>query len=185
MRAFVLLLRLNVKTFFTLLQILLPELEPYMIENVAGESPNISERLTATARRILPALRQYSSWLLSNSCLLIAMQSDAFISVHLNEFWKIYANALTLLITTFPVVDLPVVEYMLDEDEDTIAFKPLCNEHTRLRYFEPDVTRMRSRSGGIVERNHPNVEMLSRIRGFVADAVQLCKDQVRTMRLMA
>lgn len=178
LRSFLLLLRLNVKTFFTLLQILLPELEPYASETAAGASQTASERLTATARRILPALRQYSSWLLANSRLLIAMQGDAFISVDLNEFWKIYASALTLLTATFSVVDLPAAEYLLDEDEDTIAFKPLCNEHNHLRYYESETMTLKSRSGGSIERNHPNVEMLARIRGFVTDAVMLTRGQV-------
>lgn len=110
------------------------------------------------------------------------MQSNAFVSVHLNEFWKIYADALTLLIATFPVLDLPSVDYLLDEDEDTIAFKPLCNENTHLRYFDPEVMKMKSRRGGGIERSHPNDEMLSRIRGLVTDAVQLCRDEVSVLQ---
>ncbi|KAL9107838.1 MAG: hypothetical protein Q9227_007353 [Pyrenula ochraceoflavens] len=172
---------LNVKTFSRLLQILLSELESYNADNDHLERQSSTERLTATTRRILPALRQYSSWLLSNSDLLIAQQKKSLINVEIKEFWKIYTDSLTLLATTFPNQDSPAVDYLLDEDEDTIAFEPLFNQATGTRYYRSGSTQLKARVGANVERHHPNQEMLSRIRDFIEDGRILTKNNSQSL----
>ncbi|KAH8702501.1 hypothetical protein BGW36DRAFT_290343 [Talaromyces proteolyticus] len=169
--------RLNVKTFFTLLQILLGELERFASEDSESKESNRGpEKVTVVARRVLPALRNYSSWLLANcSSLTVRNQDkDSALSVQIKEFWKIYANTLSLLASTFDVTSLPEVDYLLEEDEDTLGFKPLINEATTRRYLlESSVkTKLRTIDPGF-ERNHPNLEMLYRIREFVIDGLDL------------
>ena len=165
--------RLNLKTFFMLLQILLPELARE--DEVAGlsEPGDLSNRLSSITRRILPSLRHYSSWLLTNVSFLVAQGNDPFLGVHIREFWKIYANALTLLAGTFPVKDLPVIEYLLEEDEDTIGFLPISNENTIWRYHgQPDCLKPRYGEEN-TPKELPQVEMLFRIRDFIANGVEL------------
>ncbi|GAM34891.1 hypothetical protein TCE0_015r02774 [Talaromyces pinophilus] len=168
--------RINVKTFFTLLQILLGELERFATEDSdSKESQHGSEKVTVVARRVLPALRNYSSWLATNCGSLIAQKedNDTVLSVQVQEFWKIYANTLTLLASTFDVPRLLEVEYLLEEDEETLGFKPLINEATSRRYqTNKGTTKPRMLDPGI-ERNHPNIEMLFRIREFVVDGLDL------------
>uniref|UniRef100_A0A093US81 Protein SMG7L n=1 Tax=Talaromyces marneffei PM1 TaxID=1077442 RepID=A0A093US81_TALMA len=168
--------RINVKTFFTLLQILLAELERFATEDYdSKESQHGSEKITVVARRVLPALRNYSSWLLTNYSSLTAQKrdKDTVLSVQIQEFWKIYANTLTLLSSTFDVKNIPEVEYLLEEDEETLGFQPLINEATSRRYLsENGMTKPRMLAPGI-ERNHPNIEMLYRIREFVIDGLDL------------
>lgn len=164
--------RINVKTFFTLLQVLLAELE----RSMGGESDSRAEKVTVVARRILPALRNYSSWLLQNVDALTAQRQDKEtpLSVQIKEFWKIYASTMTLLTSTFDVAKLPEIDYLLEEDEDTLGFTPLMGEATNRRYMTEYFEGLKPRIGSPgVERNHPNLEMLFRIRDFVIDGLNL------------
>ena len=181
-QSFYFLQRLNVKTFFTLLQILLPELERFVSDDVQGDGPRPalgSARLTAVTRRVLPSLRQYSSWLTSNASILSTQAEDSSLSVEVKEMWKIYANTLTLLASTFPVTELPSVEYLLEEDTETLGFKPFDNEHTRRRYYSTDTGQQKSKhSDPGIPRHHPNVEMYARIRDFLTDGMFLQLQEV-------
>lgn len=184
LRSFFFLQRLNVRTFFALLQVLLPELERSVSEHVQsdGAAPSSgSAKITAVTRRVLPALRQYSSWLLSNAEILAAQVGDNVLNVQVRELWKIYATTLTLLTSTFFVSELPQIEYLLDEDEDTVGFKPLDNENTKRRYYKEVnlvFQKPRYHDRGI-QRHHPNVEMLGRIRDLLTDGmIQHLDDKV-------
>ncbi|KAL2814613.1 hypothetical protein BJX63DRAFT_431267 [Aspergillus granulosus] len=162
--------RINVKTFFTLLQILLAEVERFAVEDAKVGA----DKVTVVARRILPALRNYSSWLLTVNHHLVAYnEKDTPLAVQVIEFWKIYANTLTLLASTFDVINLPEVDYLLEEDEETLCFKPLSKSVTNRRYLDAhDQQKPRMNDPG-VERSHPNIEMLYRIREFVIDGLDL------------
>ncbi|KAL5043962.1 hypothetical protein BDW71DRAFT_186875 [Aspergillus fruticulosus] len=169
--------RINVKTYFTLLQILLAEVERFAVEDsISNNSKDKvgADKVTVVARRILPALRNYSSWLLTVSNYLVAYkEKDTPLAVQLTEFWKIYANTLTLLACTFDVVHLPEVDYLLEEDEETLCFMPLSKGATSRRYLDAKGQQKPSMNDPGVERNHPNIEMLYRIREFVIDGLDL------------
>ncbi|KAF7719610.1 Uncharacterized protein PECH_003499 [Penicillium ucsense] len=170
--------RINVKTFFTLLQILLVELERFAGDesiNSSQASKNGPDKVTVVARRILPALRHYSSWLLVTSDYLLSSkeEQDSSLAIQIQEFWKIYAGTLTLLASTFDVVHLPEVDYLLEEDEESLGFAPLDQPATSRRYVgQGDCLKPRMNDPG-VERSHPNIEMLYRIREFVIDGLDL------------
>ncbi|KAI2794043.1 hypothetical protein POX_a00633 [Penicillium oxalicum] len=170
--------RINVKTFFTLLQVLLVELERFAGEESSNgdQAPkNGPDKITVVARRILPALRHYSSWLLVTSDYLLASkeEQDSSLAIQIQEFWKIYAGTLTLLASTFDVVHLPEVDYLLEEDEESLGFAPLDQPATSRRYVgQGDRLKPRMNDPG-VERSHPNIEMLYRIREFVIDGLDL------------
>lgn len=175
--------RINVKTFFTLLQILLVELE----RTASFEDPNskdatpIPDKVSVVARRILPALRHYSSWLLTNSESLVEQkeEKDSALSIQIKEFWKIYAGTLSLLASSFDVVSLPEIDYLLEEDEESLGFAPLDQDATSRRYIGGgDQPKPRMHDLGI-ERSHPNMEMLYRIREFVIDGLDLVVRGVR------
>lgn len=168
--------RINVKTFFTLLQVLLVELERFAVEESSSKGKvNGSDKVTRVARRILPALRHYSSWLLTTSDLLVAQkeEKDSSLSIQIKEFWKIYANTLTLLASTFDVIHLPEIDYLLEEDEETLGFAPLDQAATSRRYIgQGGQLKPRMTDPG-VERSHPNMENLYRVREFVIDGLDL------------
>lgn len=168
--------RLNVKAFFMLLQILLAELERFAFEDSDDKDARPQpDKVTIVARRILPALRHYSSWLLTVSDDLVALkeEKDSPLFVQIKEFWKIYANTLSLLASTFDVASLPEIDYLLEEDEDTLGFAPLAKEATARRYMdEKGHEKPRMHDPGVA-RSHPSVEMSYRIREFVIDGLDL------------
>ncbi|KAL4966820.1 uncharacterized protein BDV14DRAFT_188744 [Aspergillus stella-maris] len=167
--------RINVKTYFTLLQILLAEIERFAVEDPNNKDVRLgADKVTVVARRILPALRNYSSWLLTvNNYLVAYKEKDTPLAVQLTEFWKSYANTLTLLASTFDVPNLPEVDYLLEEDEETLCFMPLSKGSTSRRYLNANGLQKPSINDPGVERNHPNIEMLYRIREFVIDGLDL------------
>ena len=138
------------------------------------DSTTGSEKITMVARRVLPGLRHYSSWLMSNPALLAADMGDTSLTVQIKELWRTYANTLTLLAATFPVPDLPSIDYLLEEDEDTLGFKPFEKDPNSTRY---DVQAKRARLSKYhdhgIERHHPNIEMLGRVREFLTDGLEL------------
>lgn len=187
LQSFFFLQRLNVRTFFTLLLVLQPELERFAAEpgfSANGTGTPISERVTAVTRRVLPGLRQYSSWLVSNASILAAQVGDSALNIQIGELWKIYANALTLLASTFPVSELRGMEYLLEEDEDTLGFKPFDNERTRRRYYCDDLSTLKPRFYNQGKhRCHPNLETLGRIRDLLTDGMILQSQPVSRSRL--
>ena len=105
---------------------------------------------------------------------------DNVLNVQVRELWKIYVTTLTLLISTFPGSELPQIGYLLDEDDDTVGFKPLDNENTRRRFYDGDdmlVQKPKYHDRGI-QRHHPNVEMLGRIRDMLTDGMIHHSDDV-------
>ncbi|OQE12226.1 hypothetical protein PENVUL_c001G07362 [Penicillium vulpinum] len=169
--------RINVKTFFTLLQILLVELErtASFEDSNSKDALPIPDKVSVVARRILPALRHYSSWLLTNNQSLVEQkeEKDSALSIQIKEFWKIYAGTLSLLASSFDVVNIPEIDYLLEEDEESLGFAPLDQDATSRRYGRGGAqSKPRMHDLGI-ERIHPNMEMLYRIREFVIDGLDL------------
>lgn len=171
-------LRLNVKTFFTLLQLLQPELDRFSdaddVTNKTGERlPPSSDKITAVARRVLPGLRLYSIWFSRYWHVLNAHVADTLTTVDIQELWKAYAETLTLLAMTFPYEELPTEDYMLEEDAETIAFQPLFSEETKKTWFKDGCLKPKWCD---LERSHPNVEMRMRIRDLLIDGLTLTQN---------
>ncbi|EAS30551.1 uncharacterized protein CIMG_06030 [Coccidioides immitis RS] len=149
-------LQLNVKTFFTLLRVLLAEVE----------------KLSKPICQILPALRNYSSWLVVNSFILVSKARDSAVGVQIKEFWKIYANTLTLLTSSFSVPDIPYLDYLLQEDRDTLGFSPLMQDGKSPRYVD-EQGNIKPRSIGPASVDRVKAEMLFRVRELVTDGLDL------------
>lgn len=180
LRSYFYFLRLNVKTFFTLLQILQPELERLTegddVTARNGERPQqLSDKITAVARRILPGLRLYSTWFTRYWHVLNANVADTLTEVEVQELWKAYAESLTLLASAFPAESLPQDGYMLEEDVDTIGFQPLLSDETKKNWYVNGALKRRWSDPGF-ERHHPNIEMLMRIRDLLVDGLTLTQD---------
>ncbi|KAL1388753.1 hypothetical protein HDK64DRAFT_270558 [Phyllosticta capitalensis] len=177
-RAYFFFLRFNIKTFNILLRILQAELERLTGEDVDGpDSQPLSEKVTAVARRVLPGLRLYSTWFLKNWSVLSAdIEGSAHSKVDAQELWKAYAETLTLLASAFNAEFLPLEQYLLEEDVETLGFQPLLADNTKMRWFDGPVPKAKW-SDDDVKRNHPNVEMLMRIRDLLVDGLELMRDE--------
>lgn len=185
LQSFLSLLQVNVRTLILLLQLLRSELERSLTmdsqvhDSQSGLGVEIG-KLTAVVRRVLPGLRHYSSWLLYNAPILAAGVGDTVLMDHVRELWIIYAGVLTLLVSSFPVSGLPSpVQYLLEEDEDAIDFKPFMNEETQRRFNDESTGSQKPRwHDQGVDRHHPDVEMLSRIRDLLTDGMDLHSQEV-------
>lgn len=177
MRTYFYYLRLNVKTFFVLLQVLQPELERLSeaddVTRNGDRAAQLSDKITAVARRTLPGLRLYSTWFSRYWKVLNANIADTLTIVDVQELWKAYAATLTLLASSFPVDQLPNETYMLEEDTDTIGFEPLVSPDTLKIWYDGDSLKQKWTD---LERNHPNVEMLMRVKDLLIDGLFLTQD---------
>ncbi|KAF2792551.1 hypothetical protein K505DRAFT_52114 [Melanomma pulvis-pyrius CBS 109.77] len=182
MRTYFYYLRLNVKTFFTLLQVLQLELERLsegddVTHQNGDRTLHLSDKITAVARRILPGLRLYSTWFTRYWNVLNANVADTLTTVEVQELWKAYAATLTLLASSFPADQLPPDNYMLEEDTETIGFQPLVSPETmKLWYNNTDTDTTMKQKWSDLERNHPNIEMLMRVRDLLVDGLTLMQN---------
>ncbi|KFX91902.1 hypothetical protein O988_07527 [Pseudogymnoascus sp. VKM F-3808] len=171
-------LRLNVRMLFMLLQLLQPELDDanhgHNAPDVTGkEKQSTADSITAVTRRILPALRQYSTWLVATAPVISAQVGTAPICIHIKEMWSMYCTTLSLLVSVFPVAELPDIDYLLEEDSATVGFKPF-RDSTLCRLYTDSEDKLKKRSTDPgVERHHPNVEMMARIREILRDGMVL------------
>ncbi|KAL9103499.1 MAG: hypothetical protein Q9163_001455 [Psora crenata] len=136
-----------------------------------------SPTVTAKMRRVIPSLRQYSSWLVSQAAILAGQTADASLNALAGDLGKLYIHVLNLLLGAFSVSDLPCIEYMLEEDEETIGFAPLDGpeyERMKRRYYQNDtVSRKPKWHGKGIKRLHPTKEMLGRVGDLLADGLYL------------
>ena len=160
---------------FVLLRTLQPELEdPITGEDLPnstdGAQPSRSrDKITVITRRLLPAIRQYSIWLVSETDILVAAHPTS-VSVYIKELWKMYADVLTGLINLFPVGELPYLDYLLEEDQTTVGFKPLrsLKQNSNCDLYIDGKGKMKPRSTDQgIERSHPNIEMQARVRDIL------------------
>lgn len=142
------------------------ELEEPLPKDVVESDP--AQRITATFRRTLPALRIASRWLRAN--IEYVMQTHVHVPALptdprvITDFWTVYARFCCLLARSFPLTELPQHVSPLEEDMELKGFLPLgqlhnAGKHSRIVANKPGA-----------EQVHPNVEHLMRIRDLLADA---------------
>lgn len=172
--AFKLFQRLNLRTFTTLLKLLHTECEHRSV----GYSTNNGETIGLLMRRLLPSLRYYQSWLLSRAALLSAHLGDPTMQSLILSFWATYVEVISLMALSTRLENLPQLEYLLEEDEEIIGFRPLQEGELQQKYFFPKSTTRKPKCHEQgVKRYHPNTESLCRISDFVQDAIELAKSE--------
>lgn len=149
--------------FRSLLEVGLQELA----DDPAGDTDDIAQKISATLRRMLPALRMVNKWLRTNYRFYATDEKKLPVE-GVAEFWKVYTRFFTTLGQKFPIEQLTPLETPLDEDIDIRGFLPL----TKLMLTES--------SGEGVDRAqvHPNEEQLMRIWDLLSDAKALAQTKV-------
>jgi protein SMG7 len=158
---------------------------------------DLAQRITATFRRTLPALRIASKWLRANFKYVVQDQEYASfqqtekgkgsesskktankISDHSTktlQFWKTYAQFSLALSLAFPANELPSFSAPLEEDIEMRGFSPLRNLMGESKISSEKL------SDGVDqprEQVHPNVEQLMRIADLLDDAQALVAMEV-------
>jgi len=149
-------------------QVFQPELERAVGERASSDAEN----LTAIGRRMLPSLRLYSTWLQVNHQTLVNQHAGTALSVLIKQLWQTYANTLSLLAATFSMENVPTLDYLLEEDDDTLGFRPFAQVNGTTAANWKDEQR------GERDHVHPNEEVLARIHFLLEDGKQLCLKEV-------
>ena len=166
--------RINVRTLAVFLQTLRPEYARFC-ERAKGSTMKYSSII----RQLLPALRHYSSWMLLRASLLVAQAGDAFINEHIKNLWCIYASTLTLLRNGHPSGNAVSIDYLLEEDEETVGFKPFEDELVRRRYKIHGSSARKPRSHDQeVKQLCPNLEVVGRIQDLIQDGMSLAQNDL-------
>lgn len=181
-QSYFLLQRFNLMTFQSLLKVLARELgEP------AQEGQDLADlsRLSPVVRRVLPHLRQYSSWFLSNMRDLVETRYKSSRRL-LEQVSRTYAQALNLIRGNFDVFAPSPILHLLDEDEKSLSFSPFSAQVQEWRYLRPDKKIMKSRridNGNGKELVEELAETHLRATDLVVDALRLVKHKVSSLLL--
>ncbi|KAG6884091.1 hypothetical protein C0993_001492 [Termitomyces sp. T159_Od127] len=175
-----------------LLEVGLEELQVPPPRDVPGD--DLAQRITATFRRSLPALRIASKWLRANFKYVNQdHEFDAFqelrrtegidmarnpkfkiarTSVRTQRFWKAYARFSTELARKFELNKLPLLTAPLDEDIEMRGFLPLKDLMRGNVAVDGDLTAEAARPA---QEAHPNDWQLMRIGDLIRDAKEIAK----------
>ena len=180
LKAYLYFLELNSRFFEALLNLLRDGLHTYA-EKVSKTKDNskavLPEELFSKVQTILPLLRIYSAWFVINWALLTTDMTKSYLNSFIKELWVMYAQALTLLATLFPAESLPLTDYMLEEDVDTIGFIPLISEKTAKLWKMEEHVKPKFSDKDVKRLTHNN-EMLGRIRELLIDGLQVVLNDV-------
>ena len=174
--------RVNAKAMVVLLKTFYHELNgKFPDQSTSTEAlQHESKVLSRVASRILPELRLYSSWLLANSGQLAALQDNDVLGPSIRRLWRIYARAMTAFMASVPIESLQVnIDYLLEEDEDTLGFKPFAHQRTQQRFLQEDGVSIKPKfHDQRVSRLQSNAETLGRLADLLADGMVLDQDEV-------
>ncbi|EDN91193.1 hypothetical protein SS1G_00596 [Sclerotinia sclerotiorum 1980 UF-70] len=186
-KSFYFLLGFNLQVFCVLLRALISELadaaEAENLESLTAtdSSGDSLEKLGPVAIRVLPGIRQYFAWVISQRLVLVGLgngidqESTGRLVSHIQNMWKTAAEALSALVNFFPVASLPYLPYLLPEDEQTVGFKPLRDPPSGLEeysLYNKDDGFLKARvSDGIIRQ--PDNENYSRIRDILRAGMAL------------
>jgi len=181
MRAFFFFLRLNLNTFIALLKTWSSQ-----IGEIAGESTLqnddgiIGKQINNTAKHALPVLRIYSAWLLTNSKFLNPGIGDEDMKQLIARFWQVYTECLTQTGRVFDIQSLSSVPYLLDEDADSIGFKPVESDVSKQLLTDPISKQLKTKPIQ-ADRLSADHEMLARVKELFMGGLLLVVDPVCMM----
>ena len=174
-------LELNLRTFSTVLDTWRAQLSDAELEKTQYAGLDVMQQLaskiTDVGRHALPVLRLYSAWLLTNSQVLTAGVGNDAVKSSIHRFWMVYVESMSLFATVFPVQSLPQISYMLEEDVESIGFKPLESEVSKKLWLDTASDSPKKKYSQSV-RQTADVEMLARVRELLVDGLLLAVDQV-------
>lgn len=181
--AFYSFLRINLRTYTTLLEILQDDLVQVTRATKEMGDVELTNKILVASARVLPSLRVYSCWLHQNYQLLLGLKTDPSLSSSIEGFWKAYGRTLDLVIPNFSIWELETyspVPYMLEEDVGTLGFKPLIDDFggkaNKVWKSMPSGIEKPRFSDRDINRFSPAEEMLCRMYGFLEDGLYFAHD---------
>ncbi|TFY65095.1 hypothetical protein EVG20_g5716 [Dentipellis fragilis] len=148
-----------------------------LVESMKIKEDDLAMRITATFRRMLPALRIAGKWL--NANVDYVFKSDdtkqIILSENIESFWSEYRTFITHVSWIFPPEVLPKLARPLEEDVDMSGFLPLRGSTADEAQHDTGMLgdRMEVDGSRALEQVHPNEEQLMRIWDIWNDARRL------------
>lgn len=149
----------------------------------SGGSNALAGFITAPFRRMLPAIHIASRWTRMHADLLseasmdaqnkLGNESSTLLSLSLNGFYSVFAEFSSLVITMFPIEQLPSEDVALEEDVEVRGFLPFQKDQRGRPGVSPTWNKRD------LSNVHPNDEHLMRIRDLQRDAQFLTAAEVR------
>ena len=181
-QSYVYFLCLNIRTSLALLRVLEGEANK-MKSSTDGEVNLETYELSTTLEKALPEIRLYSSWLLKNDLIMANSTVYPVVNALQSRYWTQMASCLSLVAEVFPAQYLPELDYLLEEDADTIAFGPLDCEETREIWYVDG--KLKPEWFTIPEAlRSKRQEMLSRVRQFLKVGIMLTFKEVSQVTLL-
>lgn len=178
-------MRTNVRLFCKILQFLQSEFERQASSNsssVTGDASSKPGKLSTLIRRVVPWARHYSAWLISQPLVLAGETGDDRFNSYALELGTRFARVLNAFISLFAIHEIENVDYLLEEDEDTVGFLPLdtsVEDRRKSRYYHDDfVTRKPNWHDKGTKRLGSTREALGRIRDIIADGAYVANQEV-------
>lgn len=178
MQSYFFFLRFNVKIFTVALETHAADFEEHIQQQTSPQT--LTSKLTDLSRHLLPGLRLYSTWLLSNAHIVAARVGDQHIQHAMDRFWHVYAKTLSLMAMNFSFRELHEIPYQLEEDVDAFGLKPLDSDRSRKLWWDETngCPKPKFNDEGLQPLD-TDQEMLGRIRELLFDALLLAVDNVR------
>lgn len=179
---------LNFGVFALLLRLLSKELFG-IATKIGGRLVDVTQsiaHLTPVVRRVLPCLRLYSAWLISDLEVIhkTAMVGNGF---KLKEFWSRYAECLSYLSELFPLADFLEVPYLLEEEKDTLYFTPFDERARKFLHLngQGEIKPNRDQRNALLvpDAQRPDMEMLFRVKGLLKVGAYLVKYPVSSSQV--
>ncbi len=143
-------------------------------------------KISAVTRRVLPALRLYSSRMMVDAAALFGIEGSSWITSLTKEMWREYAHTLTMLSCLFPLSEAIDLDYMLGEDECTLGLSPFRHESTKSRYYLKDGVslKLRKYDDPSTPQGRHNTEMLQRVSDLLTDSLAMQNKKVQPCNLL-
>ncbi|KAA1474426.1 hypothetical protein DENSPDRAFT_781643 [Dentipellis sp. KUC8613] len=148
-----------------------------LVESMKIKEDDLAMRITATFRRMLPALRIAGKWLNANVDYVFKCNEtkQLILSDDIEAFWSEYRTFITHVASIFPPDVLPKLARPLEEDVDMSGFLPLRGSAADDKQRDSGTLgeQMEIDEPRALEQVHPNEEQLMRIWDIWNDARRL------------
>ena len=161
------------------LQSLETSLEEDLREDVAVKITTSSPaKVPKKCQQLLSPLVIYAMWLVTNWNVVQPVKNQPTLSATVQELWHSFAAVLTLLVRRFPVPSLPMVGYLLPEDEDTLNFPAVQSDNTK-DFWLDDGGNIKPRYSARPSNDGQNdTEELARIKTIISCGVRMALAEV-------
>lgn len=183
-KACLFLLHHNVKLFRELLCHLYDRLESQSRESIRSSSQDFMDKLPPVTDSTLQCIRLYTLWLVKTWKPLQALvesghRDHAIIAADVRDLWHVFADTLNTTFQQYPLLDsksIEDVEYLLDEEESTVGFRPLHDDKNAdvwKKDGKPKAVFRGEKSDALQEQEH-----LIRLRDIVTRGIVIAQEPV-------